>query len=167
MPAPADFTFRLHPRVVEEAYLLLNDRPLDVDAVPGSYARIRRTWLPGDRLCLILPMEPCLIEAHPRVEQLRGQVAVMRGPILIAWNRPTCRRACASRVRIPADARWSARYRADLLGASPPWTARRSACPGRLARPALPASAVATRARSDPPRPLLRLGQPWGVEMTV
>ncbi len=118
MPAPADFTFRLRiPEWVEEAYLLLNDRPLDVAAVPGSYARIRRTWLPGDRLCLILPMEPCLIEAHPRVEQLRGQVAVMRGPILYCLESPDLTPGVrVSEVQIPADARWSARYRSDLLG---------------------------------------------------
>ena len=127
MPAPADFTFRLRiPEWVEEAYLLLNDRPLDVDAVPGSYARIRRTWLPGDRLCLILPMEPCLIEAHPRVEQLRGQAVTRADPSANLRRR----RACASRRCGSPPMRAGPLAIAPISwGASPPWTARRSACP--------------------------------------
>lgn len=118
MPAPADFALMLRiPEWVEEAHLLLNDRALDVAAAPGAYARIRRTWLPGDRVCLVLPMEPRLVEAHPRVEQLRGQVAVMRGPILYCLESPDLPEGVrVSEVRIPEDVRWSARYRADLLG---------------------------------------------------
>ena len=118
VPAPADFTFRLRiPEWVEEAYLLLNDRPLDVDAVPGSYARIRRT-LVARRPALPHPADGAVSDrGPPRVEQLRGQVAVMRGPILYCLESPDLPPGVrVSEVRIPADARWSARYRADLLG---------------------------------------------------
>ena len=41
-----------------------------------------RRWKKGDRVELILPMRPRLIEANPLVEEAKNQVAVMRGPIV-------------------------------------------------------------------------------------
>ncbi|MCC7491971.1 MAG: glycoside hydrolase family 127 protein [Fimbriimonadaceae bacterium] len=60
----------------------LNGQPLTPDPRPGTYASLERTWLPGDEITLHLPMAVRLLEAHPRVEQCRNQLAVARGPIL-------------------------------------------------------------------------------------
>lgn len=56
----------------------------DVDAEPrpGSYLEIRRVWAAGDTVELRLPMRVRRLEAHPLVEETRGQVAVKRGPIV-------------------------------------------------------------------------------------
>ena len=49
---------------------------------PGSYHAVWRRWMPGDRLDLSLDMTPELVEAHPLVEELRGQAAVRCGPLV-------------------------------------------------------------------------------------
>lgn len=50
--------------------------------VPGEYLFMKRSWQPGDTIELNLPMPGRLMQAHPKAEQLRNQVAVMRGPML-------------------------------------------------------------------------------------
>lgn len=51
-------------------------------AEAGSYIQLKRVWKRGDIVKLSLPMKPILMEAHPLVEEARGQVAVQRGPIV-------------------------------------------------------------------------------------
>ncbi|TDX03559.1 glycoside hydrolase family 127 protein [Kribbella sp. VKM Ac-2566] len=53
-------------------------------ALAGSYISFNRAWEPGDRLVLDLPMTPRLVHGHPRVEGIRGSVAICRGPLLYA-----------------------------------------------------------------------------------
>ncbi len=48
----------------------------------NGYAVIERAWAAGDAVELRLPMTPTLIEAHPRVEADRWQVAIQRGPVV-------------------------------------------------------------------------------------
>lgn len=61
--------------------LRLNGEPVAVRRVDG-YAVIEREWSAGDAVELRLPMPPVLMEAHPRVEADRWQVALQRGPIV-------------------------------------------------------------------------------------
>jgi len=70
------------PAWARGATLAVNGAPRQPDPRPGTYAAVSRTWTAGDRIDLDLPMTVRLMEAHPRVEQLRNQVAVFRGPIL-------------------------------------------------------------------------------------
>ena len=53
-------------------------------ALPGTYVKFSQVWKPGDRLVLDLPMTPRLMHGHPRVEGIRGSVAICRGPLLYA-----------------------------------------------------------------------------------
>ncbi|MGW1339624.1 glycoside hydrolase family 127 protein [Kribbella sp. NPDC002412] len=53
-------------------------------AVAGAYVNFKQAWKPGDRLVLDLPMTPRLVYGHPRVEGIRGSVAICRGPLLYA-----------------------------------------------------------------------------------
>jgi DUF1680 family protein len=55
-----------------------------VPGVAGTYATVRRAWRAGDRIVLNLPMAPRLVHGHPRVEGIRGSVAICRGPFLYA-----------------------------------------------------------------------------------
>jgi len=48
----------------------------------GRYLWTEREWKAGDVIELNLPMPVRLMQAHPKAEQLRNQVAVMRGPML-------------------------------------------------------------------------------------
>ncbi|AYF98027.1 glycoside hydrolase family 127 protein [Protaetiibacter intestinalis] len=52
-------------------------------ASPG-YATARRVFAPGEQLELVLPLEPRLTAPDPRVDAVRGQLAVERGPLVLA-----------------------------------------------------------------------------------
>ena len=82
LEAPSDrLTIKLRiPVWAEGATIKLNGMP--AEAKPGTYASLEAVWSAGDVIELDLPMPPRLMQAHPRVEQLRNQAAVMRGPIL-------------------------------------------------------------------------------------
>ena len=52
------------------------------EAEPGTYARIERHWKPGDVVSLDMPMDIKRLEGHPRIEEVRNQVAIKRGPVV-------------------------------------------------------------------------------------
>jgi uncharacterized protein len=85
--------------------------------VEDGWLRIRRAWRPGDTVVLDLDMAPRLTEADPRVDAVRGCVAVERGPLV----------HCAEQVDQPGSpgldglvidttAGLTARHRPGLLG---------------------------------------------------
>ncbi len=83
------FTIRLRiPAWADQAELKLNGEPLATPAKPGTYARIRRQWKADDAIDLNLPMPVRLMEANPRIENLRNKVAVMRGPLVYCLELP-------------------------------------------------------------------------------
>jgi DUF1680 family protein len=55
-----------------------------VTAEAGGYLMLDRGWRPGDRIELRLPVAPRLVHGHPRVAEIRGSVAICRGPLLYA-----------------------------------------------------------------------------------
>lgn len=76
-------TLRLRiPQWANGATATVNGKPIQATPKSGSYLPIQRAWKKGDVIQLTLPMQPRLMQAHPKAEQLRNQVAVMRGPIL-------------------------------------------------------------------------------------
>ena len=71
-------SIRMHiPGWATDMQLKLNGEPILAEAL-----REPRKWKKGDRVELILPMKPRLIEANPLVEEAKNQIAVMRGPIV-------------------------------------------------------------------------------------
>jgi hypothetical protein len=50
--------------------------------VAPGYATVARDWRPGDEVVLELPVAPRFVRADPRVNALRGTVAVERGPLV-------------------------------------------------------------------------------------
>ncbi|WP_290053717.1 glycoside hydrolase family 127 protein [Amycolatopsis solani] len=57
-----------------------------VDGVPAEvhdgYAAVRRDWTAGATVVLDLPMPARLVRPHPRIDAVRGCVAVTRGPLV-------------------------------------------------------------------------------------
>ena len=56
-------------------------------AAPGAtdvVFTVERSFSPGDVIELRLPMEPRFSHAHPRIDAVRGQAAVERGPLVLA-----------------------------------------------------------------------------------
>ncbi|MFG2577335.1 glycoside hydrolase family 127 protein [Streptomyces sp. NPDC048481] len=50
--------------------------------VTDGWLRLERVWAPGDRVVLELALEPRLTAADPRVDAVRGCVALERGPLV-------------------------------------------------------------------------------------
>lgn len=52
--------------------------------VSPGLATVERAFTPGDEIVLTLPLTPRLTAGHPRVDAVRGQLAVERGPLVLA-----------------------------------------------------------------------------------
>lgn len=77
------FAVRLRiPAWAKDAVVTVNGKAPANPPIPGSYLFMKRSWKAGDQIEMNLPMQPRLMQAHPKAEQLRNQVAVMRGPVL-------------------------------------------------------------------------------------
>jgi hypothetical protein len=55
---------------------------------PGEYATLTRRWQAGDRVVLELDVSPRLTAANPRIDAVRGCVALERGPIVYCVEQP-------------------------------------------------------------------------------
>jgi DUF1680 family protein len=67
---------------------------LDGRPVAPGWARLRRRFTPGDLVVLDLPMRPRITTPDPRIDAIRGCVAVERGPVVL----------CAESVDLPEGA---------------------------------------------------------------
>ena len=97
---------------------------------------------------LDLPMEISMLEAHPLVEEVRGHVAVMRGPIvycLESVDLPTDVRI--DDVRLPRDAQWKTGHDRKLLGGVTTIETEAAVMPGSG-----PTSALYRKVRTGPVR---------------
>lgn len=80
-----------------------------------GYARINRLWQPGDQVELRLSMPVERIEAHPRVRQDAGRIALQRGPLVYCLeevdNGPNL-----AHVVLPREADLAVVFDEELLG---------------------------------------------------
>ncbi|MFR9515037.1 MAG: glycoside hydrolase family 127 protein, partial [Rikenellaceae bacterium] len=112
----AEFDLKLRiPEWAQGATLCINGE--SVATAANSFATVSRKWKRGDKVELVLPMTPTLIEADPRVEQLRNQVAVTCGPLVYCLEAIDLPENIAIEdVMIPLDGSFSLNYQESLLG---------------------------------------------------
>jgi DUF1680 family protein len=83
---------------------------------PGTYAKINKVFQSGDQVVLELPLEARLTAADPRVDAVRGCVAIERGPLVYALEQQDQPDAVApDHLRIDPAAGLVAEHRAELL----------------------------------------------------
>jgi DUF1680 family protein len=71
------------PSWVRSPHLTLNGESIRLDPIlKKGYAKVTRTWQPGDKVELDLPLTIEQVWAHPRVRQDAGKVALQRGPVV-------------------------------------------------------------------------------------
>ena len=116
MPAePAAFAVALRiPGWCRGASLTVNGRAVRM-TIDKGYARIVRPWQAGDRIDLLLPMPVERIEAHPRVRQDAGCVALQRGPVVYCLEEADNGRDLNDLV-LPRSATLTAAFKPGLLG---------------------------------------------------
>jgi len=69
------------PSWVTHATVSVNGEQRGAEPTAG-YVRIHRVWHAGDTVELELPMSPRLVAPHPRIDAVRGCVAIERGPLV-------------------------------------------------------------------------------------
>jgi DUF1680 family protein len=114
---PAQFILALRvPGWCRGAGLKVNGQALDVAAISSrGYAKIDRAWRPGDQVELTLPMPVERMEAHPKVRQDAGRIALQRGPLVYCLEEVDNGPNLAD-VVIPAGAEFSVAFDPQLLG---------------------------------------------------
>ncbi|MCS7315234.1 MAG: glycoside hydrolase family 127 protein [Bryobacterales bacterium] len=112
---PAEFTLFLRiPAWASGAKLAVNGAPQPVR--PGEYAVLRRSWRPGDRVVLELPLEVRLTVANPMVAENWGRAAVERGPLVYCVEQLDHPGVSIFDLLLDPAAGFTAEFRPDLLG---------------------------------------------------
>jgi DUF1680 family protein len=113
---PFEILLRI-PDWAENAKISINGEQVDLRVNPQSYTTIHRIWKKGDVITLDLPMEINLIEGHPRIEEVRNQVAVKRGPLVYCIESPDLPSDTSILdVHISGSSEMDVHHMADLLG---------------------------------------------------
>ncbi|MEK7954416.1 glycoside hydrolase family 127 protein [Luteolibacter soli] len=81
------FTVNLHiPGWVTNPTVAINNGPVQSVTPVNQYASITRTWSPGDKIHLSLPMPIKRVKADSRVKADIGRVAITRGPVVYCFE---------------------------------------------------------------------------------
>jgi DUF1680 family protein len=98
-----------------EAAIKVNGEP-QPSVAGGQYATINRAWQAGDAVEMELAMSPVFVEAHPRVDAIRGNLCIQRGPVVYCLEQVDQPDLDLSDVRVTPDAPMQPQRREDLLG---------------------------------------------------
>jgi hypothetical protein len=109
---PGDL-YRFEDADPEPPTLRLNGQAVPFDVERG-YARLERTWRTGDQVELDLPMPVRRVVAREAVEDDRGRVALLRGPLVYCAEWPD-NDGQALNIVVPDGASFGSEFRPDLL----------------------------------------------------
>ena len=114
-PVPSDL-YRFGDPKVPPVGLKVNGQAAAVSPREDGYAHLERRWQAGDVVELDLPMPAHRVYAHENVQEDRGKVALMRGPVVYCLEAADHQDVDVFRMALPRDAKLTAEHRADLLG---------------------------------------------------
>ncbi|WP_282124407.1 glycoside hydrolase family 127 protein [Algibacter mikhailovii] len=104
------------PNWAENTKIMVNDEALNITVEAGKFAIINRKWKKGDVITIDMPMEITFIEGHTRIEEVRNQVAVKRGPIVYCVESPDLpQNTNIVDVYLNSDTPLHAEYKPDFL----------------------------------------------------
>jgi uncharacterized protein len=109
LPKPDLFTISLRiPAWSNNTKLIVNNEEISCQA--GSYAQIRREWKKGDKIRLDLDLKGRIVRAPGSVNDL----AIMRGPIVLALDNRLVKEANYNLWLLPSGTKWN--YKDELGG---------------------------------------------------
>jgi len=114
-PVPSDLYRFADPEVAPIA-LRVAGRAIEVTPQEDGYVHLRRAWAAGDDVELDLPLPIRRVLAHEKVEEDRGKVALMRGPVVFCLEAVDNPETEVSSAVLARDAVLHAEHRAELLG---------------------------------------------------
>ena len=104
------------PDWANKASIEINGQKIRNKVSTGKYAIIKRKWKTGDIITLSLPMDVQFVEGNPRIEEVRNQVALKRGPIVYCLESPDLpKEASILDAYISRDAKMLPQHKKDLL----------------------------------------------------
>jgi len=113
---PFDILLRI-PDWAAGATVSINGEKTEATIQRGSFVTLNRRWKAGDVISLALPLDIQLVEGHPRIEEVRNQVAVKRGPIVYCVESPDLPKGTdILNVYIPGNENLESKYLPDFLG---------------------------------------------------
>ncbi|MEV5436637.1 beta-L-arabinofuranosidase domain-containing protein [Streptomyces sp. NPDC052682] len=115
---PADRSWTLSLRIPQWAgdfRVRCGGETYDGPAEDG-WLRLERSWAPGDQVVLELPLEPRLTAADPRVDAVRGCVAIERGPLVYCLEQVDHPGGGLDDIVLDTTRPLAVKHRPDLLG---------------------------------------------------
>jgi DUF1680 family protein len=98
-------------------FLLKADNQEGYKGLQKGYITSERAWKAGDVVEVEFPMRPFLVEADPRVDSVRGCVAIQRGPIVYCLEEQDQEQGVnLLDVKIDPSEEWTSHWQSDLLG---------------------------------------------------
>lgn len=116
--APADRPWTLSLRIPQwcrEYRVRCGEETYDSPVTDG-WLRLTRAWSPGDQVVLELGLEPRLTAADPRVDAVRGCVAIERGPLVYCLEQIDHPGGGLDDVVVDTTRPLAVKHRPDLLG---------------------------------------------------
>ncbi|MEY9964042.1 DUF1680 family protein [Streptacidiphilus sp. MAP12-16] len=116
--APGDRPWTLSLRIpqwCEQYAVQCGPDTLEAQAADG-WLRLERTWQTGERVVLDLDLEPRLTRADPRVDAVRGCVAIERGPLVYCLEQVDHPGGGLDDVVLDTGRPLAVKHRPDLLG---------------------------------------------------
>ena len=105
------------PGWTENAVVTVNEEATDIEARPGEYCQINRTWSDGDTIEIEIPMVPQLMEANPFVEETLNQIDIQRGPVVYGLESDDLPEGVrVMDIHIPADIELQPQMDSQLFG---------------------------------------------------
>ena len=105
------------PGWCQAANIQINGQIIEQPVPIGGYFTLNRRWRAADTITLDLLMQPRLTQPHPRIDAIRGCVAMERGPLVYCLEGLDQESGVTlSDVQIDPAAGLRAQWQADLLG---------------------------------------------------
>lgn len=95
--------------------LELNGESLKDLTIEQGYVKIKRLWHKEDKITLFLEMPVELVQAHPKVRENYGKIAIQRGPVVYCLEQIDNGEDLWS-IALGIDSRLKVKFAADLLG---------------------------------------------------
>jgi DUF1680 family protein len=113
--APHEFSLNLRiPAWAKGTNVKINGQTIPLSLTNG-YARVRRSWKNDDTIELNIPLDVQRLEAHPKVAEDRGRVALRRGPLVYCLEQPD-HPVDVDRIMLPLSAKVESHFESQLLG---------------------------------------------------
>lgn len=104
------------PRWATGSSVKVNGADAGVKAVAGEFAVVNRKWKKGDKISIDMPMPVTMVEGNTRIEEVRNQVALKRGPVIYCAETPDLPEgAKIMDIYLKGNASATPQFKSDLL----------------------------------------------------